>query len=143
MFAFAAAGALMTGCAREKPLDVKGAWVRLSAVAGRPAAAYFTAQGGAADATLTGVSTNIAIKAEMHETKMMPGGGMTMDPVVSVPVPAQGAALFAPGGKHVMLFDVNPKITPGSAAKFTFTFADGQKITRDAKVIAAGDPAPK
>ncbi len=142
-FAIVAATLAIAGCAQEKQLYVSGAWVRLAAVQGRPAAAYFTIHGGPTDAALISVSTDVAIKSEMHETKTLPGGAMTMDAVKSVPVPALKPVAFAPGGKHVMLFDVNPGIKPGAAITFIFTFADGLRIEKDAQVIAAGDPAPK
>jgi periplasmic copper chaperone A len=139
----ALATAALAGCGQEKQLYVDDAWVRLAAVPGRPAAGYFTIHGGPTDATLISVSTDVAIRTEMHESKMAAGGGMTMDAVRSLPVPALQKIPFAPGGKHVMLFDVNPGIKPGAAITFTYTFADGVRIQQDARVIAAGDPPPK
>ncbi len=142
-FAIVAATLAIAGCAQEKQLYVTNAWVRLAAVQGHPAAAYFTVHGGPSDATLLSVSTDVAIKSAMHETKAGANGAMTMDAVRSVAVPALKPVTFAPGGKHVMLFDVNPGIKAGSAVTFVFTFANGLKIEKDAAVIAAGDPAPK
>jgi periplasmic copper chaperone A len=139
----ALATAALTGCAQEKQLYVSDAFVRLAAVQGRPAAGYFTIHGGPTDATLINVSTDVAIRTEMHESKMAAGGGMTMDAVRSLPIPALQTVTFAPGGKHVMLFDVNPGIKPGAAITFTYTFADGLRIQQDARVIAAGDAPPK
>ena len=137
-----AAVAALAGCSQPRELYVSDAWVRLPAVAGRPAAAYFTLHGGATDATLITVSTDVAIKTEMHETKNE-GGAMTMAPLASVAVPARGKVAFAPGGRHVMLFDLNPSVKRGGAMTLTFSFASGLRIQQDATVIAAGDPAPK
>ena len=51
---------------------------------------------------------------------------------------------FAPGGKHVMLFDMNPGIVPGGRpVLLTLSFADGSRVSRKADVLAAGDPAPE
>ena len=133
----------LAGCAPEKQLYVDGAWVRLAAVPGRPAAGYFTIHGGPADATLIGISTEVAVRTELHESMAGAGGTMSMAPVKQVAVPARGKVAFAPGGKHAMLFDVNPGIKPGGTITFIFTFADGLRIQQDAGVIAAGDPAPK
>lgn len=135
--------AALGACAQEKQLYVDDAWVRLAAVQGRPAAGYFAIHGGPTDATLINVSTDVAIRTEMHESKMAAGGGMTMDAIQSLPIPALQTIQFAPGGKHVMLFDVNPGIKPGAAITFTYTFADGLRIQQDARVVAAGDPPPK
>lgn len=118
-------------------LGVTGAWVRLAAVPGRPAAGYFTLHGGAADATLIRVTTPAANGAEMHES--MAGG---MKAIGSVPVPAAGAVRFAPAGRHVMLFDLDPRLTPGKTVPLVLGFADGRQLRTDARIAAAGDPAP-
>jgi copper(I)-binding protein len=135
--------AALAGCAQEKQVYISDAWVRLAAVEGRPAAGYFTVHGGPADATLISVKTDVAIRTELHESRMTPGGGMAMDALRQVPVPALGEVRFTPGGKHAMLFNVNPSVKPGGSLTFTFTFADATRIEQKARVIAAGDPAPK
>ncbi len=132
----------LAGCAKPRPLYVDGAWVRLNAVAKGPAAAYFDVHGGPAPATLISVSTDTAIKAQMHASAMA-GGMATMTPLASVDIPAKTLVRFAPGGRHVMLFDVNPGVKPKGSMNFTFTFADGERILQTAVVVAAGDPPPK
>lgn len=145
---FRAAAALVTAtvalsaCAPEKQLYISDAWVRLAAVEGRPAAGYFTIHGGPTDTTLVSVTTDVAVRSEMHETKAAAGGGMTMDAVQQVPIPALQQVKFQPGGKHIMLFDLNPLVKPGGSITLTFTFADATRIQQNARVIAAGDPAP-
>lgn len=140
--ALAIAAAALTGCAPEKQLSVTDAWVRLAAVEGRPAAGYFTINGGPEDATLVSVRTDLAVRTELHESKAAAGGGMTMDAVDQVPVPALQQVRFAPGGKHAMLFGLNSAVKPGGTLTFTFTFADATRIQQNARVIAAGDPPP-
>ena len=136
------AALLLAGCGQSRQLSVTNAWVRLAAAPGRPAAAYFTLHGGPTDATLVNVTTDVAIRTEMHESKDA-NGQMTMAKLASVKVPAMTDVAFAPGGRHVMVFDVNPSIKPGAKMTFTFTFADATRILQDATVIAAGSPAPK
>ncbi len=150
LFAPALALLAIAGCSRPKDLSVDHAWVRLPAVAGQPAAAYFTLHGGPADATLIDVSTDVAIRSEMHETmkgvgKGMGGGaaGMTrMTPMPSVLVPARSVGRFAPGGRHVMFFGLDPSVRRGGAMTLTFTFGDGERIRQSAPVVGAGDPPP-
>ena len=136
------AAVALVGCGQPRQLSVTDAWVRLPAAAGRPAAAYFTLHGGPTDATLINVTSDVAIRSEMHETRDA-GGRTTMAPLASVAVPAKADVPFAPGGRHVMLFDINPSVKPGAAMTLTFTFANAVRIQQDASVIAAGDPAPK
>ena len=140
--ALVSATAVLAACAQPKALSVSDAWVRLAAVDGRPAAGYFTISGGPADATLIGVTSDVAVWTELHESKPAAGGGMTMDAIRSVAVPALQSVSFVPGGKHLMLFDVNPAVKPGATIPLTFTFADGTRIEHKARVIAAGDPPP-
>ncbi|WP_179511704.1 copper chaperone PCu(A)C [Sphingomonas lycopersici] len=135
--------AALAGCSQAPQLSVSDAWVRLAAVPGRPAAGYFTLHGGPTDATLISVATDVAVRTEMHEMKAGAGGAMTMDAMQQLRVPATQTVRFAPGGKHLMLFDLNPSVKPGGKLTFTFTFADGVRIQQPASVIAAGDPAPK
>lgn len=127
----------LAGCGQPAALAVDGGWVRLPAVPGRPAAAYFHIKGGAKDSTLVSVGSPAARAAEMHES--MAGG---MKGIANVPVPAHGDLDFAPGGRHVMLFDVDPKLTAGKTMPLALRFADGRSLTTSARVVAAGDPAP-
>ncbi|MEG3164902.1 copper chaperone PCu(A)C [Sphingomonas sp. PB2P19] len=133
---------LLASCAQPKELSVDGAWVRLGAVPGSPAAGYFTVHGGPAPATLISVTTDVAIRSEMHET-MTKGTMSAMAPLQRVEIPANTDVAFKPGGRHVMLFNVNAGIKRGSPLLFTFAFADGTRILRNADVIAAGDPGGK
>ena len=132
----------LVSCAQPKQLYGDHAWVRLGAVQGRPAAAYLNIHGGPTPATLISITTDVAIKAELHET-MQRGSMSAMAPLAKVAIPANGVVKFEPGGRHVMLFDMNPGIKPGSTITLTLAFADGTRILQDAGVIAAGDPAPK
>lgn len=139
VFGLGVAAVALASCSQPKELSVDGAWVRLGAVTGRPAAAYFTVHGGPTPATLISVTTDVAIKSEMHET-MAKGGMSTMAPIAKVEVPANTDVAFAPGGRHVMLFDMNSGIKPTDRVMLTFAFADGTRILNNANVIAAGTP---
>jgi periplasmic copper chaperone A len=131
----------LASCGKPQAITIDHAWVRLAAVPKNPAAAYFTIHGGSKDETLVSVDTAVSIRSEMHES-MDTGGMSTMKPIASVPIPAGGTVTFAPGGKHVMFFDMNPGITPGTRVPMLFTFADGERIEISGRGIGAGDPAP-
>ena len=140
--ALAMIAATMTGCGAKPQLTVGDAWVRLAAVKGRPAAAYFTVHGGPKPATLIAVTSDVAVRAEMHRS-MSANGMASMAPLARVEVPANTDVSFAPGGRHVMLFDINPGIKPGSTMTLTFTFANGDRIPLVTNVVGAGDPKPQ
>lgn len=106
----------------------------LPTVAGNPGAAYFTlANGGSATATLAAVYIDGAEKAEMHETA---GGSMT--PLARLDIAAGKPATFSSGGKHVMVFGLDPKLAPGAEVTMTLTFADGDKLSAPLRVEKAG-----
>lgn len=144
-FAAVAALTLVAAC-HPAPSEVKAthAWVRLPAVAGNPGAGYFTLTADDKPRMLLAVSApELAIRSELHES--MAGGGsmMSMKPLKQVSLSPGAAVTFAPGGKHVMFFDVSPKAKAGSQVPLTFTFADGKKIEVQATIVGAGDPEPK
>jgi copper(I)-binding protein len=133
----------VAGCAGKPAAELRAEepWVRLAAVAGRPAAAYFVLRGGATADRLTGIESPAAARAELHEGGMMDNMA-TMKPMSGVDVAADGRATFAPGGDHVMLFGVDPAIKPGGTMPLHLHFRSGATLDAAARVIAAGDPAP-
>lgn len=137
-----AAIAGLAGCGGPPRLHADGAWVRLPAVPGRPAAAYLTLHGGEQPAVLAGVASDAAVRAEMHES--MAGAGMTtMRPLAQVEVPPESDIAFAPGGRHVMLFDVDPRVKPGSILPLRLRYAGGEEERVLAQVVGAGDAPPR
>jgi copper(I)-binding protein len=106
----------------------------LPAVKGNPAAAYFTlANGDDKAVTLAGVSIDAAESAEMHESK--DGKMGAVDQVELAP----GAIVkFAPGGMHVMAFNLKPEVAAGNTVEMTLTFADGDKLSTPLAVKPAG-----
>ncbi len=132
----------LAGCTQPPPaLSVDKGYIRLNAVPSRPAVAYFTIHGGTSDVTLLSVSTPVSVKSELHESMNHAGMAM-MKPIGDFPVRAGSTNVFAPGGKHLMVFDMNPGIKPGRAVKLTFTFSNNQRIDLGVPTIAAGAPAP-
>lgn len=136
-----AAPMLLTACADPKPLYVDQAWIRISPNEDMPSAGYFTVHGGEAAVELRDVITDRALRVEMHES-MSEGGKMTMQPVKAVGIPAKSDVAFAPGGKHLMLFGVNPEAVQQGKVPLTFLFSNGDRIIVDATVQKAGAAAP-
>lgn len=127
----------LSACAKEKELSVTDAYVSFSPVRGNPSAAYFVVHGGQQDVSLIGVSTEVAIRSEMHET-MTERNVSSMKPVMSVPVPAGSTVTFEPGGKHVMLWNINPGLAPPKQITLMFAFSNGERILASAPLVPAG-----
>ncbi|HEY1607490.1 MAG TPA: copper chaperone PCu(A)C [Allosphingosinicella sp.] len=146
-----AAAALLplAGCHKDKGasgVSVEHAWVRLPPVAGREGAGYFTAKAAAED-ELLGVSAP-GLKIELHETMTASGpgamGAMTgMRPLASVALPAGEAVRFTPGGKHLMVYGLDPRLKKGGTVRFTFRFRAAPPATVPAQLVGPADPPPE
>ena len=111
-------------------ITLSDARVQLPLVSGRPGAAYFTvSQANGAPRKVVGVAVEMAGRAEMHETK-----GGTMAPVTELEIGPGKTIKFAPGGYHVMLFDLDPKLRFSKDAELTVTFDGGDKASARAPV---------
>jgi copper(I)-binding protein len=141
------AAVALAGCQQgQQETTVDGAWVRLPAVSTNPGAAYLTLHGGSQADALVAVSAPFAVRTELHQSMAAEGGGhgmMTMKPVETLPVPVATKVELKPGGYHVMLYDVAPRVKAGEKAPLTLSFASGKTIEVQAILVAAGDPAPK
>ena len=132
--------ATLTACDRAKPLYVDGAYVRLSPNPDNPSAGYFTIHGGSAPVTLRAVETDAAVRLEMHESTMH-NGMATMARLDSVDVPAKSKVEFKPGGRHVMLWQINQQAIAAGKVEFKLTFSNGDRLLVDA-VIQGPDGQP-
>jgi periplasmic copper chaperone A len=132
----------LAGCHdRAKAVGADRAWIRLAAVPGRPAAAYFTLHGGAEPVRLVAVDVDQAGSSELHES--MAGANMaSMRRIDGVDLPAGGEIAFQPGGRHVMLFGMSPQARPSGRATLTLRFAKGPAVAVPAKLVGAGEAAP-
>ena len=131
----------LAGCEQARPLYVDGAYVRLNPNPDNPAAGYFTIHGGAQPLTLRAVDTEAAVRLEMHESMAMSGGMMDMKPLDTVDVPAGAKVVFTPGGKHLMIWQINQQAIAAGKMQFKLTFSNGDRILVDA-VIQGPDGKP-
>ena len=142
--AAAAALLLISGCrpeARTPEVGVRDAWVRLPATPAQPGAAYFTLQGNMEGTRLLDVTSPLVRWVELHES-VEKNGVTRMERRKEVEFPSRGALEFEPGGRHAMLFGINPSVKPGTAVPLTFSFNNSPPVTVDAEVrSASGEPA--
>ena len=110
--------------AGKQAVQASDARIRLAAVPGRPAAGYLTLRGGAAADALTGVTSPLASRIEMH-SESMTGGVMRMAALPAVAVGAGATANFSPGGNHLMIFGLPATLKPGTPIPLTLNFQSG------------------
>jgi len=115
-------------------LAVADAWAKAT---GAEMSAVFAVLSNSADedVEIVGVATDVADRAELHET-----ADGAMRPVESLTVEAGGSLMLEPGGNHVMLMDLKDPIDPGDDIELTLELSDGSTfdVTATAKDFAGG-----
>jgi hypothetical protein len=116
-------------------------WSR-PAAAGMNGAGYLTVTNtGAQPDVLLKVETAAAERVEIHEGSMA-GGVMKMKALPNgMPVPAHGAATFAPGGNHLMMVRLKSALKVGDKVPVTLVFKRAGQVSVDF-VVQAQAPAP-
>jgi len=121
---------------REAPTSPS---VRLAAVPGGPAAGYFEIDVTGDPGALVSVTSPQAGRIEMHET-MAHGTMSRMRPLDRIPVRNGDRLVFAPGGRHLMIYDLVPAVHAGSAMTLVLHFERGPPVTLQATARDAGGP---
>lgn len=110
----------------------------LPAVKDNPGAAYFSlANSSDKPAEIAAVDVAGAGMAMLHETMQMDGYS-TMNEMKSPAIQPGETLVFAPGGKHVMVYKLPEALKPGATVEMTITFADGDKLSAPLAVEAPG-----
>ena len=119
-------------------------WSRATPGGAKVAGGYLTIENkGAAPDRLVGGTTDAAGKLEVHEMSMT-NGVMTMRPVDSGLTIAPGKTVkLAPGGYHLMMFDLKAPLKQGDKVPVTLTFekAGQVKLMLDVEGVGAQGPA--
>jgi hypothetical protein len=114
-------------------VTITNAWVRETKPGQEVGAAYMTLKS-PADMQLIKVESQMAGTVEIHEMSMN-NGVMKMRMMETLDLPANKVVELAPGGFHLMLFDMKKPFVPGNQVDMLLTFKDKagkvfkQKIT--------------
>lgn len=118
----------------EDTIHVADAWARSPMQ--DVGAVYFVAHNGAEEEDrLIGVSTDVAGRAEIHET-IERDGQMVMHPVGSVSIPPGEDVSFEPGGYHIMLFELTEPLDVDTTIALTLEFELAGEVEIQALVKA-------
>ena len=124
------------GAPQQPAVTVTDAVVTVPAVPGGPGGGYFTMNGAGGGGTLLTVSSPRVERIELHETRSE--GGMSRMAAIEHVAVGNGEVRFEPGGKHAMLFGVDPALKVGDRLSLTFTFEGAPAVTVDADVRGPG-----
>jgi copper(I)-binding protein len=105
-----------------KPIEVSHVWARATAAMGKTGAVYLTVVNkGTVDDRLVSAATDVAAKAELHET-ISDKGVMKMRPVPGLDIKAGATATLEPGKVHLMLTGLKAPLKVGQTFPVTLTF---------------------
>lgn len=90
---------------------------------------------GNVDAVLLAVDSPLAAKVQLHSMSM-DGGVMRMRALESIDLPAGKTVKLAPGGLHVMLFDIKHPLKEGDKVALTLTIRGNGNTQSTVKVEA-------
>lgn len=125
--------------AETASIEVTDAWVRATEGAkdtSMSAAFMVLDNTGDTDVTLTGATTEVAGRAEIHEMAMVDGKSVMQQVEDGLALRAGAAQLLQPGGNHVMLMDMTQELAAGDEVSLTLQFSDGSTVEVDAPVKA-------
>jgi|SRR5579859_7393002 len=114
--------------AQEIPIRIAEARARPTAPGGTGVVYMIVINHAAVDDHLTGLSSPVADKVEMHRT-VTKNGVSSMDTVADVPIKAGGNATFEPGGLHIMLTGLKQPLKVGDSFPLLLRFANVGTIT--------------
>ena len=145
--AFAASLFAVPACAEDikaGDLVISQAWSRATPNGAKIAGGYLTIENkGAAPDRLIGGSGDIAGKVEVHEMSMN-NGVMTMRPLdKGLAIEPGKTVKLAPGGYHLMMFDLKGPLKQGEQVPVTLEFekAGKVKLSLDGQGVGAQAPA--
>ena len=124
-------------------LVITQAWSRATPNGAKIAGGYLTIENkGSAPDRLIGGSGDIAGKVEVHEMAVN-NGVMTMRPLDSGLTIEPGKTVkLAPGGYHLMMFDLKSQLKQGDKVPVTLEFEKAGKVTLSLDVQGVGAQAP-
>lgn len=121
------------------PLPLNNLGPAATPAGARTGAVYMTLANKANTAdSLTGASSDVAAKVQIHEMAVINGVMQMRQPVNGLAIPAGGSVTLKPGSYHVMLIGLKRALTAGEAVPLTLTFAKPGIISVTVPVKAMG-----
>ena len=120
-------------------ITVEQPWSRATPKGAKTGAVYMTLdnKSGTAD-RLTGASSDVADKLQIHEMKVENGVMKMREIAGGLSIPASGSVVLKPGSYHVMLIGLKKPLTVGEKFPLTLTFEKAGNISVTVPVQAMG-----
>lgn len=129
-----------TGAAQAEAAEftITGAWVRNPPPGRDVTAGFLTLAAEGAPARLVDARSNAAARLEIH-TMAMEDDVMRMRRVEGLDISEGGAITLAPGGDHLMLFEIDRDVLAAGEVMIELVFDNGQTVNQ---VFEVRDTAP-
>ncbi|MFT6580372.1 MAG: copper chaperone PCu(A)C [Alphaproteobacteria bacterium] len=114
-------------------ITFSGAWARASTGGGRPSAAYLTIINKGASDVLSGASSPLAERVEIHQSKME-NGVMRMNKAEPLEIPNGAKLAMKPGGYHIMIMRLKQPLKMGDTVTLTLHLKNAGDVTIHAPV---------
>jgi len=126
---------LFAGASFAGPLTIDAAYSHPTAAPGVPGVGFFTVHnsGKSADRLLSASSPGVG-RIEIHRSNLAKGVMQMRAVAGGVAVPAGGVVAFAPGGLHLMLFDLAAPLQAGQSLPLTLQFERAGAVAVDLQV---------
>lgn len=131
---------ITTNTYAEVNISIENAWVRASTPGQKIGAAYMTIKSNE-NVDMVYAETARAGSVEMHSMHME-NGVMKMRMLESLPMKANQTVSLAPGGLHLMLFDLNAPFKTGEKVSFRLCFKNSAGKILELTISAPVKEAP-
>jgi copper(I)-binding protein len=137
LIAVAPAALAQTG--KTSSIAVEQPWARATPAGARTGAVYMTLANKANTVDrLTGASSDVAAKVQIHEMAVVNGVMQMRQLANGLAIPAGGSVMLKPGSYHVMLIGLKKPLTAGETLALTLDFAKAGNISVTVPVRAMG-----
>ncbi len=123
-------------------ITVQDAWIRGIPPSATTTAAFMTIHNtGSDDAVLKSADCDVAETVQIHTMEQV-GEIMKMKEMSELRIPANGQAILAPKGYHIMLIGLIRPINEGETISLSLNFTDRATVAADAVVKKWGSMPP-
>ncbi|HEX7074914.1 MAG TPA: copper chaperone PCu(A)C [Hyphomicrobiaceae bacterium] len=122
-------------------IAVSEAWLRATPGGVKTGAAYLTISDTGPGDRLVAAKSDVAERVELHN-HVHENGVMKMRRVDAIEIPAGETVTLAPGGYHLMLFDLKHPLKAGEKVQLTLEFEKAGEIPVTASVEPIGAKGP-
>ena len=119
---------LLSACGAEKGIEVHSAWMRPTEKDMNGGVFFALHNHSSTPDELIGVSSDAAVVAEIHESKME-GDVMKMSMLSSLPLEPNADITFKPGGLHVMLITLRQDFNVNDEFEIVLHFKNSEDVT--------------